>query len=57
MATRTEQCADITSTGCEQGSLTGRATRFEPKNWWPDHIQPPRTTFVAARHAIRMWKL
>jgi hypothetical protein len=36
----------------------GRATPFSPvRDWWPGHIKPPRTSFVSARNAARMWKL
>lgn len=41
---------------CPTTGTAGRATRFEPKDWWPNHVKPVPTTFVAARHRPTIWK-
>jgi hypothetical protein len=57
MASTPETQARTADAQAFHGGTTGRATRFEPKNWWPDHIKPSPTSFIAARHRTRMWKL
>jgi hypothetical protein len=53
----------VSTCSCRSGGdssvgTAGRATPFSPvRDWWPGHIKPPRTSFVSARNAIRMWKL
>jgi hypothetical protein len=49
---------DTARTGGRQPGLTGRVTRPDPGNYWPDHDLDPPTDFINERNRVAVfWKL
>ena len=48
----------MSSTRVGTSSLTGRVSRPDPGNYWPDHNMDPPTDFINERNrTAAMWKL
>jgi hypothetical protein len=58
VTTASSSGCDTTRTGTRQPGLTGRVTRPDPGNYWPDHDLSLPADFINERNRVAvLWKL